>query len=61
MKYEPVRAYLYSLLGPLVAVLVFYGVVSENGAPMWIALATALLGVPAVEAARSKVTPTGGK
>jgi len=42
---EPVRAYLYGLLAPVVAVLVGY--------------ATAVLGVPAVELARRRVTPTG--
>lgn len=54
---EPVRKYLYSLLVPLVAVLVYYGVVDHESAPLWIALATSLLGVPAVETARAKVQP----
>lgn len=54
---EPVRKYLYGLLTPLVAVLVYYGVVDSESAPLWIAAATAALGVGAVEVARSKVTP----
>lgn len=56
---EPVRRYLYGLLVPLAAVLVAYGIVDNESAPLWIALATAVLGVPAVESARSRVTPTG--
>lgn len=54
---EPVRTYLYGLLVPLAAVLVYYGVVDNESAPLWIALATGVLGVPAVEVARSKVSP----
>lgn len=56
---EPVRKYLYGLLVPLAAVLVAYGVLDGESAPLWIALATAVLGVPAVEAARASVTPNG--
>lgn len=56
---EPVRAYLYGLLAPVVAVLVGYGFLDNESAPLWIALATAVLGVPAVELARRRVTPTG--
>lgn len=54
---EPVRKYLYSLLVPVVAVLIYFGIVDNESAPLWIGLVTALLGVPAVEVARSKVTP----
>lgn len=54
---EPVRKYLYGLLAPVVAVLVAYGVVDSESAPLWIALATAVLGVGAVETARAKVRP----
>lgn len=57
---EPVRKYLYGLLVPLAAVLVAYGLVDNESAPLWIALATAVLGVPAVEAARSRVKPYPG-
>lgn len=39
-----VRKYIYMLLTPAAALLVFYGVVSEGEAAMWLALAgTALL------------------
>jgi hypothetical protein len=54
---EPVRKYLYTLLVPVVAVLIYFGIVDNESAPLWIGLVTALLGVPAVEVARSKVTP----
>lgn len=56
-KSEPVRMYLYGLLVPLLAVLVFYGVVDSSAVALFIALGAAVLGVPAVEVARSKVTP----
>jgi hypothetical protein len=56
-RYEPVRRYLYSLLVPLASVLVVYGIASETIVATWIGLATAVLGIPAVEAARSLVTP----
>lgn len=59
-RYEPVRRYLYSLLAPLATILVVYGIASEEIAATWIGLATAILGVPAVEAARARVTPTAG-
>jgi hypothetical protein len=56
---EPVRLYLYSLLGPLVAVAVLYGVINDAQGAVWTALATAVLGVAGTEVARSKVTPSG--
>lgn len=56
-KSEPVRMYLYGLLAPLLAVLVFYGVVESSAVALFFALGAAVLGVPAVEVARSKVTP----
>lgn len=56
-KLEPVRSYVYTLLVPVLAILVFYGIVSDLAAPLWIALGTAVLGVPAVELARSRVRP----
>jgi RsiW-degrading membrane proteinase PrsW (M82 family) len=56
-KLEPVRSYLYTLLLPVIAVLVYYGLVSEQAAPLWAALATAVLGVPVVEKVRSLVRP----
>jgi hypothetical protein len=54
---EPVRAYLYPVLLAVVGVLVGYGIIEQTQAALWIALGAALLGVPAVESARSKVTP----
>lgn len=57
-KAEPVRTYLYSLLAPVVALLIGYGLVSEQHASLWVGLAAAVLGVTGVEAARKRVTPT---
>lgn len=56
VRSEPVRLYAYALLVPLFAVLVFHGVVSDEAVPLYLALAEAVLGVAAVEAARRKVT-----
>lgn len=53
---EPVRLYLYGILGPLVALLVVLGVVQADQAVLWLAVGAAVLGVPAVERARSLVT-----
>lgn len=55
-RFEPVRLWLYGLIAPVVALLVLQGVVSDEAAPLWIALATAVLTVTGAEAARSKVT-----
>lgn len=55
-KTEPVRLYLYSLLVPVAAVLVAYGLIESTFVPLFIAAGAALLGVPLIEAARSKVT-----
>jgi len=57
MSNEPVRKYLYGILVPVVALLVYKGVVAADEAALWLAVAAAALGVPAVEYARSKVTP----
>ena len=54
---EPVRVYAGGALLGLIGVLVAYGLVSGEQAAAWGVLVTALLGVPAVELARSKVTP----
>jgi hypothetical protein len=53
---EPVRLYLYGVLGPLVVLLVALGVVQADQALLWLAVGAAVLGVPAVEGARSLVT-----
>lgn len=54
-KYEPVRNWLYGVLTPGVALLVGYGVLNDEQAPLWIAAATAALGFPAAEIARTRV------
>lgn len=54
---EPVRLYMYGILVPLAGVLVFYGLLTEQSAPLWIALLNAVIGVPAIETARSLVSP----
>lgn len=55
---EPVRLYLYGLVGPLLAVLLVYGLVDEAQAAVWAAVAAAVL-VPGVELARARVSPVG--
>lgn len=57
VTYNPVRTYMYGVLGPLVALLVGYDVVSAADAPRWLALGAAVLGVPATELARARVRP----
>jgi hypothetical protein len=54
---EPVRLYVYTVLAIVVGLLVARGVLSTAEAPLWTALVATLLGVPAVETARSKVSP----
>lgn len=54
---EPVRVYVYTVLAVVIALLVARGVMSAAEAPLWTALVATLLGVPAVETARSKVSP----
>ena len=51
---EPVRLYVYGALAPLLAVLVWYGIVDDASVGLWLALAGALLGVAGTEFARSK-------
>lgn len=55
---EPVRVYLYGVGVAVVALLVGLGVVTEDIAPLILAAVAAVLGVPAVESARRRVTPT---
>lgn len=55
---EPVRVYVYTVLVAVVAILVVYGILDSEQAPLWLALAAAVVSVPAVEGARAKVTPT---
>ncbi|OZF09806.1 hypothetical protein CH300_00045 [Rhodococcus sp. 15-1154-1] len=55
--YEPVRLYVYPLLVILVGLLVGKGVIDASVGDLVTAAVTALLGITAAEAARSKVTP----
>lgn len=54
---EPVRLYVYSVVAAILAVLVAYGIVDETVLPVILAAVSALVAVPAVETARSKVSP----
>lgn len=57
---EPVRVWLYGLLGPVLALLVAYGLLSDGQAQLWYLVAAAALGTPvAVERARRRVSPVG--
>lgn len=55
--YEPVRLYVYTVGTAILAVLITYGVVDEKALPVILALVSAVLAVPAVEKARSRVRP----
>ena len=55
---EPVRVRLYGVITALVTLLVGRSVLTGYEAPLWIALAAAVLGVAGVETARADVTPT---
>lgn len=57
LRRQPVRAYLYGLLAPAIAVAGAYGLVSQERGFLWIALGGAILLPAGVEAARAKVTP----
>jgi len=50
---EPVRRALYPVVVAVVALLVAYGVIDAERAPLWIGLAVAILGPAAVETARA--------
>lgn len=54
---EPVRLYLYGVGLAVLLLLVGYGLVSAEQAPLWSGLLLAVALAPAVEKARSKVTP----
>lgn len=57
LSQEPVRVYLGGVLAALVLLLVGYGILDETQGALWGGLGTALVGFPAVELTRSKVTP----
>lgn len=56
-QYEPLRRYLYGIFGSLLAVAAVYGFVTQEQALAIGAVIAAACLVPAVEAARAKVTP----
>lgn len=58
VRREPVRIYIYGVVVAVLAALVVLGFVKADLVPVLLAVATAILAVPAVEAARSKVEPT---
>lgn len=53
-----VRKYLYTVTIALVAVLVAYDVISGESAPLWLALAAAVLGILAPATALGHLNPT---
>lgn len=55
---EPVRVRLYAVISAIITLLVGRSIITGYEAPLWIALAAALLGVAGVETARADVTPT---
>ena len=58
VRSNPVRAYVYGVVAVLLIVLVFYGIITDAEAGLWLIVAGTVLGVPAaVEKARSRVTP----
>jgi Na+/melibiose symporter-like transporter len=52
-----VRKYLYAVTISVVAVLVAYDVISGDAAPLWLALAAAILGIVAPATAITHMTP----
>lgn len=59
VRREPVRVYLYGVLGPALGVLFVYGIVTATQLAAWLALGAGVLAVPAIETTRAKVTPVG--
>jgi hypothetical protein len=57
-KFEPVRSWLYTVLVPVLGLLVAKGVVTGDEQTLWLSIGGAVLGVVGVEVARAKVTPT---
>lgn len=53
---QKTRAYLYRISIPVVALLVFYGVIAEGAAALWLGLIGAVLGVADLSLA-AKHTP----
>lgn len=57
---EPVRTRLYAVGLAVLGLSVGYGLLAETLAPLWVGLLAAMLGIPAVESARDRVTPWPG-
>lgn len=56
-KLEPIRLYIYGLVGPIVAAVIGFGLYDREKT-LWIAgILMAILTVPAAEAARNRVVP----
>ena len=55
---RPVRKYLYAVTIAVVAVLVAYDVIAGDAAPIWLALAAAVLGIVAPVTAITHMNPT---
>jgi hypothetical protein len=56
-KSEPIRRYLYGLLTPVLAILVYVGTVEDAAVALWVALGSAVLVPTGVELARRQTTP----
>ncbi|MCC3333603.1 hypothetical protein [Nocardia abscessus] len=57
LRTEPIRALLWPVLVGIAGYLVVRGVVDQFSADMIVAIVAAILGIPAAEVARTKVTP----
>ncbi len=57
LRRNPVRLYLYSVTVAILLMLVTFGVIESEAMFAVLGVASAVLAVPAVEVARSKVTP----
>lgn len=52
---NPVRLVQYPVVVAVVALLVWYGVIAAEAAPLWLALAAAVLSAAGIEVARAQV------
>ncbi|MGV9540936.1 hypothetical protein ACWDSF_06385 [Nocardia beijingensis] len=57
LRTEPIRALLWPVLVGIAGYLVVRGVVDQFSADMILVIVAAILGIPAAEVARAKVTP----
>ena len=58
-EYEPVRRYLYGVFGSLLAVAAVYGLFTAEQALVVGSVVASVFLIPAVEAARARVRPSG--